>query len=56
LAAYGKGAIQIPNASALGFEARVTAAADNFRGNLDASKYKRVILGLIVIKFILPIE
>lgn len=36
----------------LGFEETLWAAADKLRGNMDASEYKSVVLGLIFLKFI----
>jgi type I restriction enzyme M protein len=36
----------------LGFEAKLWTAADKLRGNLDASEYKNVVLGLIFLKYI----
>src|SRR3954465_6980272 len=36
----------------LGFEAKLWLAADKLRGNLDASEYKGVVLGLIFLKYI----
>jgi type I restriction enzyme M protein len=36
----------------LGFEATLWAAADKLRGNIDASDYKHVVLGLIFLKYI----
>ena len=36
----------------LGFEATLWLAADKLRGNLDASEYKGVVLGLIFLKYI----
>lgn len=36
----------------LGFEATLWAAADKLRGNMDASEYKHVVLGLIFLKYI----
>jgi type I restriction enzyme M protein len=43
---------QTPNAGDLGFEATLWQAADKLRGNLDASDYKHVVLGLIFLKYI----
>ncbi len=40
------------NGANLGFEARLWAAADKLRGNLDPSDYKHVALGLIFLKYI----
>ena len=36
----------------LGFEKDLWAAADKLRGNMDASEYKHVVLGLIFLKYI----
>jgi type I restriction enzyme M protein len=36
----------------LGFEAKLWAAADALRNNIDAAEYKHVILGLIFLKYI----
>jgi type I restriction enzyme M protein len=36
-----------PNGANLGFEAKLWAAADALRNNMDAAEYKRVVLGLI---------
>jgi type I restriction enzyme M protein len=38
--------------SNLGFEETLWAAADKLRGNMDASEYKHVVLGLIFLKYI----
>src|SRR5438034_6419966 len=40
------------NGANLGFEAALWAAADKFRGHLDADEYKHVVLGLIFLKYI----
>jgi type I restriction enzyme M protein len=40
------------NGGNLGFEAQLFLAADKLRGNLEASEYKHVVLGLIFLKFI----
>jgi type I restriction enzyme M protein len=40
------------NGSGLGFETTLWLAADKLRGNLDASEYKHVVLGLIFLKYI----
>lgn len=36
----------------LGFEAKLFAAADKLRGNIDSSEYKHVVLGLVFLKYI----
>src|SRR5438093_4008994 len=42
-----------PDTSAnLGFEAKLWAAADALRNNMDAAEYKHVVLGLIFLKYI----
>ena len=38
--------------SILGFEAKLWAAADALRNNMDAAEYKHVVLGLIFLKYI----
>jgi type I restriction enzyme M protein len=40
------------NSGALGFEAKLWAAADALRNNMDAAEYKHVVLGLIFLKYI----
>ena len=39
-------------AGPLGFEAKLWAAADALRNNMDAAEYKHVVLGLIFLKYI----
>src|ERR1700739_661586 len=36
----------------IGFEAKLWAAADALRNNMDAAEYKQVVLGLIFLKYI----
>jgi hypothetical protein len=45
----GRGEIQNANR---GFEAKLWAAADALRNNMDAAEYKHVVLGLIFLKYI----
>lgn len=40
------------NSADLGFETKIWQAADKLRGNMDASEYKHVVLGLIFLKYI----
>ena len=40
------------NSTEIGFEKEIWKAADLLRGNLDASEYKSVVLGLIFLKYI----
>ena len=40
------------NGAAIGFEQEIWKAADVLRGNMDASEYKHVVLGLIFLKYI----
>lgn len=40
------------NTQEIGFEEQIWQAADKLRGNLDASEYKSVVLGLIFLKYI----
>jgi type I restriction-modification system DNA methylase subunit len=40
------------NGANLGFEPAMWQAADKLRGNMDASDYKHVVLGLIFLKYI----
>lgn len=40
------------NTASIGFEQQIWSAADVLRGNMDASEYKHVVLGLIFLKYI----
>ena len=40
------------NTAEIGFEKEIWKAADLLRGNIDASEYKSVVLGLIFLKYI----
>lgn len=40
------------NTAEIGFEEKIWKAADKLRGNIDASEYKNVVLGLIFLKYI----
>jgi type I restriction enzyme M protein len=40
------------NSADVGFEKQLWASADILRGNIDASEYKHVVLGLIFLKYI----
>lgn len=40
------------NTANIGFEDKIWKAADKMRGNIDASEYKSVVLGLIFLKYI----
>ena len=40
------------NTAEIGFEQQIWRAADKLRGNIDASEYKNVVLGLIFLKYI----
>ena len=40
------------NGADVGFEQEIWKAADVLRGNMDASEYKHVVLGLIFLKYI----
>ena len=39
------------NTVEIGFEEQIWSAADKLRGNIDASEYKNVVLGLIFLKY-----
>src|SRR2546427_281016 len=41
-----------PNSATVGLEAKLWAAADALRNNMDAAEYKHVVLGLIFLKYI----
>src|SRR5437667_1055090 len=43
---------QPPNQATVRFEAKLWAAADALRNNMDAAEYKHVVLGLIFLKYI----
>ena len=40
------------NGATVGLEAKLWAAADALRNNMDAAEYKHVVLGLIFLKYI----
>ena len=40
------------NGATVGFEAKLWAAADALRNNMDVAEYKHVVLGLIFLKYI----
>ncbi len=40
------------NTAEIGFEEQIWKAADKLRGNIDASEYKNVVLGLIFLKYL----
>ncbi len=40
------------NTTSIGFEEKIWRAADKLRGNLNASEYEGVVLGLIFLKYI----
>lgn len=40
------------NSAEIGFERDIWKAGDLLRGNMDASEYKSVVLGLIFLKYI----
>jgi type I restriction enzyme M protein len=41
-----------PSGAKIGFESTLWATADRLRGNMDASEYKHVVLGLIFLKYV----
>jgi type I restriction enzyme M protein len=43
---------KVDNTAEIGFEEKIWSAADKLRGNIDASEYKNVVLGLIFLKYI----
>lgn len=43
---------EVINSADLGFEKEIFKAADKLRGNIDASEYKNIVLGLIFLKYI----
>ena len=51
---YNKNEIQMAktNTAEIGFEKEIWKAADLLRGNIDASEYKSVVLGLIFLKYL----
>ena len=52
MAPKGKTAAKAETGANLGFEAKLWAAADVLRNNMDAAEYKHVVLGLIFLKYI----
>lgn len=52
MAPKGKTAGKAETGATLGFEAKLWAAADALRNNMDAAEYKHVVLGLIFLKYI----
>ncbi len=52
IAAAGKPSKGKNESGPLGFEAKLWAAADALRNNMDAAEYKHVVLGLIFLKYI----
>src|SRR5712692_1591134 len=46
------GRVTEPPSATLGLEAKLWAAADALRNNMDAAEYKHVVLGLIFLKYI----
>jgi type I restriction enzyme M protein len=51
-AARAKRKAKDETAATVGFEAKLWAAADKLRNNMDAAEYKHVVLGLIFLKYI----
>ena len=51
MAPKGKTAAKAETGANLGFEAKLWAAADALRNNMDAAEYKHVVLGLIFLKY-----
>src|SRR5467141_4076084 len=45
-------AAKAPDSATVGLEAKLWAAADALRNNMDAAEYKHVVLGLIFLKYI----
>ncbi|ULA68401.1 MAG: Putative type I restriction enzyme HindVIIP M protein [Nitrospira sp.] len=52
MASKGRTAVKAETGATLGFEAKLWAAADALRNNMDAAEYKHVVLGLIFLKYI----
>lgn len=52
MAPKGNTAGKAETGATLGFEAKLWAAADALRNNMDAAEYKHVVLGLIFLKYI----
>jgi type I restriction enzyme M protein len=52
MARKGSTSAKSSNGANLGFEAKLWAAADKLRNNMDAAEYKHVVLGLIFLKYI----
>jgi len=52
MAAQGKSSRRPENGEPLGIETQLWSAADILRGNVDASEYKHVVLGLLFLKYI----
>lgn len=43
---------QTDSGATTGYEAELWAMADTVRGSMDATEYKHIVLGLIVLKYI----